>query len=64
MSRRIRAVEQRKCAAGLAGSHPCLRDRILQNYARVENAQKVRKKNFDFSLCIDVQQNFSFRFSC
>ena len=31
MSRRIQAVEHR-CAAGLAGAHPGLQDRILLNY--------------------------------
>ena len=31
MSRRIRAIEHR-CAAGLAGAHPSLQDRILLNY--------------------------------
>ena len=31
MSRRIRAVEHR-CAAGLAGAHPGLQDRISLNY--------------------------------
>ena len=34
MSCRIRAVEHRKCAAGLAGAHPGLKDRILLNYTR------------------------------
>ena len=37
---RIRAVEHRVCAAGLAGAHPGLQDRILLNYTRVENAHK------------------------
>jgi len=59
MSCRIRAVEHRKCAAGLAGTHPGLQDRILLNYTRIENAHKVRKKTFNF-LCIEVQQTFSF----
>jgi len=40
--RQIRAVEHWRCAAGLAG----LRDRILLNYTRTENAHKVRKKTF------------------
>jgi len=31
MSRRIRAVEHR-CAAGLAGAHPGLQDRVLLKY--------------------------------
>jgi len=58
MSCRIRAVEHRKCAAGLPG----LQDRILLNYTRIENAHKVRKKTFDFLLFIEVQQTFSFPF--
>jgi len=37
MSCRIRAVEHRKCAAGLPGAHPGLQDRILLNYTRTEN---------------------------
>ena len=32
MSRRIRAVERRRCAAGQAGAHPRLQDGILLNY--------------------------------
>jgi len=44
---RIRAVEHRKCAAGLPGAHPGLQDRILLNYTRIENADKVRKKTVD-----------------
>jgi len=63
MSCRIRAVEHRKCAAGLAGAHPDLQDRILLNYTRIKNARKVRKKTFNFWLCIEVQQSFSFPFS-
>jgi len=46
MSCWIRAVEHRKCATGL--TDPGLQDRILLNYTRIENAQKVRKKTFDF----------------
>jgi len=61
MSHRIRAVEHR-CAAGLAGAHPGLKDRILLNCTRIENAHEVRKKTFVFLLCIEVQQNFSFLF--
>ena len=61
MSRRIRAVEHRRCAAGLA--HSGLQDRILLNYTRIENAHKVRKKTFIFFLCINVQQTFSYPFS-
>jgi len=63
MSCRIRAVEHRKSAAGLAGVHPGLKDRILLNYTRIENAHKVRKKNFNFVLFIEDQQTFSFHFS-
>ena len=60
---RIRAVEHRKCAAGPASVHPGLQGRILQNYTRIENAHEVRKKTFNFFLCIKVQQTFSFPFS-
>jgi len=63
MSRQMRAVEHRKCAAGLAGAHHGLQGRILLNYTRIENAHKVRKKTFNFLLCIVVQQTFSFLFS-
>jgi len=30
---------------------------------KIENAHKVRKKTFDFLLCIEIQQIFSFPFS-
>jgi len=60
MSCRIRAVEHRKCAAGLAGAHPGLQDRILLNYTRMR-IKHVRK--LKFFLCIGVQQTFSFLFS-
>jgi len=40
-----------------------LKDRILLNYTRIENAHKVRKKTFDFLLFIEVQQSFCFLFS-
>jgi len=63
MSCRIRAVEHRNCAAGLTGAHPGLQERILLNYARIENAHKVRKNTFDFLLFIEVQHIFSFSFS-
>jgi len=36
MARRIRAVEHR-CAAGFAGAHPALQDRILLNYRVFHN---------------------------
>ena len=32
-------------------------------YTRIENVHKVRKKTFNFLLCIEVQQIFSFPFS-
>ena len=47
MSCRIRAVEHRVSAGGLADVHPGLKNRILINYTRIENAHKVRKKTFD-----------------
>jgi len=63
MSFLIRVVEHRKCVAGPAGAHPGLQDRILQNYTRMENVHELRKKTFNFLLCIEVQQTFSFPFS-
>jgi len=63
MSCRIRAVMHRKCEAGLAGAHPGLKDQILLNYTRIENAHEVRKKTFDFLLVKEVQHTFSFLFS-
>jgi len=44
MSCRIRAVEHRKCAAGLPNAHPGLQGRILLNYTRTENARKCARK--------------------
>ena len=35
----------------------------LAEYTTIENAHKVRKKTFDFLLCIEVQHIFSFSFS-
>jgi len=43
VSCRIRAAEYRKCAIELAGVNPDLKDRILLNCTRIENAHKVRK---------------------
>ena len=63
MSYRIRAVEHRKCVAGLADAHPSLQDRILPNYTRIENAHKVCRKTCNFLLCIEVQQSLRFPFS-
>jgi len=59
---RIRVVEHRQSAAGLADGQPRLKDRILLNCTRIENAHKVRKKTFDFLLFTEVQQTFSFPF--
>ena len=59
----LRVVEHRKCVTGPAGAHPGLQDRILQNYTRMENVHELRKKTFNFLLCIEVQQTFSFPFS-
>ena len=50
MSCRIRAVEHRLSGDGLAGAHPGLKNRILLNFTRIENAHKVRKKTFDFAV--------------
>jgi len=48
MSCRMRAVEHWKYAAGVAGAHPGLQDRIMLVYTKIENAHKVRKTTFDF----------------
>jgi len=64
MSCRIRAVVHRKSAAGPAGAHPGLQDRILLNYTRIENVHKVRKKTFDLFFFIEVQQTSSFLLPC
>jgi len=60
MSRRIRAVEHR-CAAGLAGAHSGLQDRILLNYIQELRMRMKYARNL-FLLCIEVQQPFSFPF--
>jgi len=41
--------------AGFAGVRSGLKDRILLNYTRIENAHKVHKKTFNFWLYIEVQ---------
>ena len=41
MSCRIRAVEHRVSGDGLAGAHPSLKNRILLNFTKIENAHKV-----------------------
>jgi len=48
MSCRIRAVDHRVNAGGLAGAYPGMKNRILLNYTRIENAHEVRKKTLDF----------------
>ena len=60
-SRQIRAVEHWRCASGLAGAHPGLRDRILLNYTRIENAHEVHKKTFVFLWCIEVHMSVPWR---
>jgi len=47
----------------VSNAHSGLQDRILLNYTRIVNAHEVRKKTFDFLLCIEVQQIFRFPFS-
>jgi len=56
-------VEHRQCAAGLAGAHPGLQDRVLINYTRIENAHEVRKKTFNFFVMYRSPVNFYFYFS-
>jgi len=48
----------------MAGTHHGLKNRILLNYTRIENAHKVRKKSFDFLLFIEVKQSLILFFSC
>jgi len=55
---RIRAVEHKVSAGGLAGAHHGLKNRILLNYLRIENADKVRKKTFDFVVIYRSPANF------
>ena len=54
MSCRILAVEHRKCGTGLSGTHLGLKDQILLNYTKIENAHKVGKKTFNIFLSIQV----------
>jgi len=61
MSCRIRAVEHRKCAVGLAGAHAGLQDRILLNYTRTGNAPRVRKK-LSFFVMYRRSANFQLSF--
>jgi len=62
MSCRIRAVEHRVSGDGLAGANPGLKNRILLNYTRIENAHKVCKKTFDFVVIYGSPANFSLPF--
>ena len=64
MSCRIRAVEHRLSGDGLTGAHPDLKNRILLNYTRIENAHKVCKKTFDFVVIYRSPANLVFLFSC
>jgi len=48
MSRRIRAIEHRKCAAGLAGAHRGLQDRIFLNYTGIWECAYGRQEIFRF----------------
>jgi len=57
MSCRIRAVEHRVSAGGLAGAQPGLKNRILINYTKIENAHKVHKKTFDFVVIYGTPAN-------
>jgi len=64
MSCRIQAAEHRNCAAGLAGAHPGLQDRILLNCTRTENVHKVRKKTFNFRYLSKSRKLSFFLFPC
>ena len=64
MSGRIGAVEHRLSGDGLAGAHPGLKNQILLNYSRIENAHKVCKKTFDFVVIYRRPANLVFLFSC
>ena len=61
MSCRIRAVEHREYAVGLAGGHAGLLDRILLNDTRTGNAHRVRKK-LSFFVMYRSSANFQFSF--
>ena len=63
MSRRKRAVQFR-CAAGLAGAHPGLQNRILLIYTRIENAHWIRKKTFVHLWCIGFSKPLVFLLHC
>jgi len=62
-TRNISEAQWRGWAAGQAGAHSGMENRILLNYTTIENAHKVHKKTFDFLLFVEVQQTFSFPFS-
>jgi len=62
MSCRMRAVEHRNSAAGLAGAHPGLQDSILLNYTRIENAHKVAYVS-KLSIFVMYRSTANFQFS-
>ena len=62
MSCRIRAVEHRNSAAGLAGAHPGLQDWILLNYTRIENVHKVAYAS-KLSIFVMFRSTAKFQFS-
>ena len=43
-------------------AHPGLKNRILLNYTRIENAHKVRKKTFDVAVIFRSPAHFQFSF--
>jgi len=62
MSCPIRAVEHR-CAAGLAGAHPGLQDRILLNYCTQELKMRIkfaRKLSIFFYVLKSIKVRFPF----
>ena len=62
MSCRMRAVEHRNSAAGLAGANPGLQDSILLNYTRIENAHKVAYVS-KLSIFVMYRSTANFQFS-
>jgi len=55
---RILAVEHKVSAGGRAAAHHGLKNRILLNYLRIENTDKVRKKTFNFVVIYRSAANF------
>ena len=64
MSCRIWAVEHRKCAAGLAGVHPDLQDRILLNYTKLRMRIKYARKLSIFRYVKESSKFLVFLFPC